>query len=403
MQSDEAKSLREFRDDWQAVQQAIARSLRVGRSITSLTANQDKSTDHDSDPFDCQDLAIPPIHTQVDRTADDFVRRWRTLDHRKIVVDGERPYWYRRKVRLPDNFRFDQAPADNAAAADTDERVICLDNPANTESYSAELCKLLDKVKTTTKIYEKTFSGHGLRRVAALADKDDPARKRMRLAQQHDVVPHSARPLVATMRFECWKNLPSIDSIPDKNRLVLEFSESQTLHEVHDAIVAMAASNSGDSPIVDDQGFFFIEGKIFVSRDAPSLVSIVDWLQSDGTRLTSAGIDAGSIIVKKMEETIICDLKCRLGVRYCHQSSSSFESAIFVTDRRMTSSGHSFPILHDIWLHSETPCEACLSQPAAKVTATTSYLGHRALCSDCCRQLQVPDSDQRGYTVWEAG
>jgi snRNA-activating protein complex (SNAPc), subunit 3 len=391
--SGQGATLREFRADWRILQEAVTRSLRVCESLPNRPASLD-------DPFDCKDLLIPPLHTLVDQLADESVHRWKTLDHRKVVGDGERPQWYQRRVRLPENFRFDREPEENPA---TDERVISLENPADTLPYSSELRKLFAQVPTIAKLREKTFRGHGLHRVAAIVEGDNGnARKRLRLSQQHDVVPQSARPLVATMRIECWKKRPSSESVTDKNRLVLEFSETQTLLDVHIALVTIAAvAHRGET--ADEQGFFLIEGIFYVSTETLSLSSIVDWLKLDEIRSKHAGIDISSIIVKNMVDTNLCDLKCRLGVRYCHQSSSSFESAVFVTDRRMTSSGHYFPIIHDVWLHSDVTCDVCLNQPASRATATTSSLGHRALCTDCCRLLRVPDTDQRCYTVWESG
>lgn len=390
-------SLCEFKNGWYSIQEIAKRQTE-----TANDRKIDNTTGGIKDPFDCSGLTLAYIHDQADRIAEDFARRWRTLDHRKII-DGERPQWYQRRVRLPENFRLDQKPVENP---DSDERVVNLDNPEETLSYSSELWKLFEKIPSADELELQTFTGQCLPRTAALSVADESqGRKRMRLSQCHDVVPRSNGTFVATIRLECWKNAPTSDSLPDRNRLVLEFSEDQTLLDVHKTLVLMAATNKDKEMNTSNEGFFFIENHFYVSTERTSVQSIIEWLKSEKKRSATLGLDDSctSAQVKSMADTRIADLHCRFGVRYCHQSSWTFESAIFVTDFRMSNGNHCFPIIHDTWFDSTVNCEACLGQPATLTTATTSALGHRTLCKSCCQSLNIPDIDHKCYTVWDAG
>ena len=86
---------------------------------------------------------------------------------------------------------------------------------------------------------------------------------------------------------------------------------------------------------------------------------------------------------------------------------------VFATDRRLlpksTAEKLQFPVLHDVWSPSypQPECDACKSLPGAIATATTCELtgGHRLLCEECCRQLQLPTlaRDQiKRYSVWRS-
>lgn len=394
------RSLRDFKNDWKSIQELRKRSVRVTDEAETVEENRAESVT--LNPFDCRDLAVGYVHDQADKIAEEFVRRWRTLDHRKVVVDNN-PTWYQRRVRLPENFRLDQEPDSNPAV---DERVVNLDSPSDTLSYSSELWKLFNKVPSVEKLEQATGASNSFAEITSLSSEDESrCRKRLRLSQCHDAVPKHAGPFVATIRLEFWKNRPTDDSLPDSNRLVLEFSESHTLLDVHKTLVNMAATNKWGEDDTIDKGFFFIENTFYVSNEASSAQSVIEWLKSDKKRLVDLGLHDCCIStkVKSMAGASLADLRCRLGVRYCHQSSSSFESALFVTDFRMINSFFDFPIVHDIWLESGVNCESCFSQPATRSTATTSALGHRALCKACCRLLKVPDTDHRCYTVWEGG
>jgi snRNA-activating protein complex (SNAPc), subunit 3 len=261
------------------------------------------------------------------------------------------------------------------------------------------------------------------------------------------------------LRLECLRKQLRRTSTPDSNRMVLEFLGSQTLLEVHEAIVeltddelwrynvmndqgtASTDSDTGNNTDVTDNenksydhntqqqlledhtsisssGYFFIENTFYITGTVDYTTPIMKWLQS-GTareqkrRMEHLGIGPNLPNILSMADVRLYDLPTRLGVRYVHVHHGDVECAIFATDRRLMSQRRvdqlQFPIIHDIWTpsYSIPECEICQNRVAVIATSTTCAVtnGHRALCEACCRQLrlQITSRDKiERYTVWRS-
>jgi snRNA-activating protein complex (SNAPc), subunit 3 len=395
------------------------------------------------------------------------------------------PRWYEKHVRLPEHFDYtSELLAHNPPSVNdiTDyERVVSLVDPTITTSYHAELWHLfrqipsadqLEILATTTAMSEEGDGIVPLSATRALQVEIETARQhtnmldghalsRLRMSDRHDALPMtpiktlSTTSWTGTVRFEFLRQQLRRTSTPESNRMVLEFSGSQTLLELHQAIVelthdelgqsmqqrtdppttTMAESNgqsSGNGAVNGHQsesfipfssGFFFIEDTFYKTGPIDYTAPILQWLSSGNSdrerkrRCLHLGLVPnlnGSFVVptvKDMSHIRLDEISCRLGIRYVHVHNGDIECAMFLTDRRLISSAVTstvqFPILHDLWSPSYTvpECDVCKTRAAAVATSTECVIanGHRALCEACCRQLDLlakaPDQIMP-YNVW---
>jgi snRNA-activating protein complex (SNAPc), subunit 3 len=453
-------------------------------------------------------LAVPPTYVLADWVADDFVERWRELDQRKIsandvVVDDDDtlqndtndggqlhddsqqrqtkrpkrtplPRWYEKHVRLPEQFDYATQQTEPPSPDDDDDRVISLDDPDATTSYHTELWKLFRDIPRVQQLDEEAVAGHCLAHMEQLHNEinqgrtcttnlDGHALSRLRMNDRHDLPPppppscmrtaiekRGGGARIGTLRVECWRQQLRRGSTPDSNRMVLECLGSQTLLDLHTAVVELThdellcpphgadmnttTTDAGDGAAVDiannnnnntddatqdavSSGYFFIEGIFYVTGSVDYTSPILEWLASGNEReqkrrLSYLGISTQSLpSVRPMADIRLDEIACRLGVRYVHVHHGDVECAMFVTDRRFvskeTASKIQFPIIHDIWTPSYTipECEVCQNRPAAVATSTTCQVtgGHRALCEACCRQLKLPITARdkiKRYSLW---
>jgi snRNA-activating protein complex (SNAPc), subunit 3 len=297
---------------------------------------------------------------------------------------------------------------------------------------------------------------------------DGHALSRLRMSDRHDALPMTMTTgllgWTGTVRFEFIRQQLRRTSTPESNRMVLEFLGSQTLLQVHQAIVelthdelgqwmqqrtdppattaipvtvhaTMAESNSqssgngatnghqSESLLPFSSGCFFIEDTLYKTGPVDYTAPILQWLSSGNSdrerkrrclHLGLATSPNGSFVlptVKDMSHIRLDEISCRLGIRYVHVHNGDVECAMFLTDRRLIPSAETstvqFPILHDLWSPSYTvpECDVCQTRAAVVATSTECVItnGHRALCEACCRQLDLPTEAPdhiMPYNVW---
>jgi hypothetical protein len=425
----------------------------------SSKGDDDDDDDDDDDPLDCSSLIVPQTYELAEQVAKDAVEKWRQLDQRRIISltqeedeeeeDGSSaaetprkkrragetqtiPRWYEKNVRLPEKFdyatRESQPPEDDG----TGDRVVSLDDPTQTLSYHRELWKLFESIPTAEQLEEQAIAGCDMPETERVYKEiaegypsvDGHALSRLRLSARHDdapsplsALPRKGRPLVSTIRFECLRQQVKRGSMPDTNRMVVEFLGSQTLLDFHKVLVESSddvlwTESSDDTSDEVSSGFFFIEGT-FYTTGAVDYTSVIQEWWKGGTenlrksRAAHMGLEVtDELPVSSMNDMRLEDLPCRLGVRYVHVHHGDVECAVFATDRRLVPQEYKgYPILHDVWSPSYTPpdCEACRTRPATIATSTTCELTdgqHRTLCEACCRQLKLPSTEIRRYSVW---
>jgi len=366
------------------------------------------------------------------------------------------PIWYERHVRLPEQFDYaskqDNPPPDDG----TGDRVVSLENPTCTLSYHTELWKLFREIPSDTQLEEKAVAGCNLPNTRRVIDEIMEAREsnanldahalaRFRMNDRHDLPPfqtnssssnsndYTTPPRIqsfcATLRLEFMRQQLRRSSNPDLGRTVLEFLGTSTLLDVHRALVELTEddlweaaqketnTNSNETTTCNEtSGFFFIEGVFYRAGPVDYTVPILQWMQTGNKReqksrlRTHLGLTECEQLppVRSMADTRLEDISCRLGMRYVHIIDGDVECAVFATDRRLlpkeATRNLQFPILHDIWSPSypQPECDACKTQPASIATATTCEQtgGHRLLCEDCCRQLQLPRDQIKRYSEW---
>ena len=222
--------------------------------------------------------------------------------------------------------------------------------------------------------------------------------------------------------------------------MVVEFLGSQTLKDFHLAIVELAddelwwrkiqkktasggaeasrtAAADADRDEPTDSGFFFLEGIFYTHGPADYVTPIQQWLQSGDAkqrreRAEHLGLHPPSLLdedlpVKRMADVRLEDVALRLGVRYVHVHHGDVECSVFLTDRRLAPKlQFPYPLVRDIWTQPDKDCDVCGDDaPAFIATSTECEItrGHRALCDECARQLQLhvkaPNHIER-YTIW---
>jgi len=156
------------------------------------------------------------------------------------------PGWYKRFVRLPENFdyatRRSSPPTDDEGedqgGKSNEDRVVSLEDPTKTRSYNAELWELFRRVPTLEQIERQLIEDGAvdkyMPRVCQLSRNELPtavkryhrsdahAMGRLRMCDRHEYPPtqHAPPPsppppLVATIRFECWKRELKRGSSPE--------------------------------------------------------------------------------------------------------------------------------------------------------------------------------------------
>lgn len=487
---EQRQTLKEFEAQWQML--LLPRQLPMTITKNDESKKGSGDDDDDEDPFDCSSVAVPPTHVLADWVADEFVERWRALDQRKIsagvggrgsdepdlegnhdepqppqqkrikTTQQQLPRWYEKHVRLPEQFDYATQQAEPPIDDGTGDRVVSLEDPDATTSYHAELWKLFADIPSHKQLDEEATAGYRLPHTEQLHAEINQARihtnnldghalSRLRMNDRHDPLPivlpvkDATAPgsCGTTLRLECLRQQMRRGSTPDSNRMVLEFLGTQTLLDVHAAIVELTDDElwrirdattatsagaddeeTGDAADTDEHnamnmassGYFFIEDTFYTTGPVDYTSPVLEWLKSGNEReqkrrLLHLGITGGFTSVKNMADTRLDEISCRLGIRYVHVHNGDVECAVFVTDRRLVSKAatrkEQFPIIHDIWTPSYTipECEVCLNRAAAVATSTSCQVtgGHRALCEACCRQLKLPVNSRdkiKRFTVW---
>ena len=478
-------SLSESNRRWQIL---LQRHDQAPAAPAPVTGTKRKAPSHDEDdkedPFDCQSIAIPPVRILVDGVIEDFAERWKQLDYRKIVVknpEDEEALLQKQQAQQEENTgqsnkyrknmiggrgtshltlppQFDYATRLPGAPPDTGgDRVVNLLNPSESFSYEQELWKLFQSVPTMEDIEEQIAEGRQLRHTQRACQEieeihahsnnaDGHALTRLRTCNRHGMIPlqsdtdkstTSAGKQLAlneavktadnsTIRFECWRSSARKGSsvFPDPDRAVIEFLGSQTLADVHNAIVELMedvviweTSPSLLSPQNDNaendaaqnntpetsSGCFFIEDKFYTIGSVDYAALIQQWLAVSDTRKDVLRIPTSKPLSKvPMSETKLKDIRWRLNIRYQHLHRGDVECSVFVTDLKHgscvttnSSSGKeqplSFPLIHDYWPYvlPTSECEACQKLAVSVLTPTRCAVtqGYRALCLVCAKRL----------------
>jgi snRNA-activating protein complex (SNAPc), subunit 3 len=497
-------SLKDSQRQWQILLKRKQDSDRILRPQHLLATTITENYREEDDPFDCSDLRFPSVAGLVDDAAAAWVQEWKELDERKIIfgqgmnansnepngnepaaaaaaaASRKRPYWLDKHVRLPEHFdyatRQDGPPpsTDNDDNVMNDDRVLSLHDPTKTTSYHAELWKLFASIPTAKQLEQDAMAGGMTRLPHSIRLRDEMEKEgnknrdlyrlsRLRMSDRHSFPSSNAssavalvsglsinqqpsEPVLGSIVLECWKRQPKRGSMPDPSRAVLEFLGSQTLYDVHCALidltedefwnqVVVVSGNVNDSSNTknkdeESSGLFFIEDIFYTTGSVDYVTPIQNWLQGNGeknidsSRALGLGINSrlDSLPVRSMKEMRLDEIEMRLGVRYLHVHHGNVECSVFLVDRQYSCSAvdaaaaaaaaltatatpstatSSFPLLHDVWTPTfATPdCEACSTaaphsgrgRPAVMATATTCAItdGHRALCLDCARQLAL--------------
>jgi hypothetical protein len=433
----------------------------------------------DEDPFDCSNLEVPPSRVMVDRMLTSYIQQWKHLEERKLVdlVDAvdeynamdiadddgtmatgrkrkrapavglnKSPGWHVNRLRLPENF--DYAGEKSHPPQDTGggERVVSLQNTSETLSFERELWKIFQSVPTVEQLEnalrqrtkcDNTRKLHAeiLESQERFARSDAHALSRLRMNDRHDLpqqagehtanVDDDKSMYVTTIRLECWRWQLKRGASPDSDRAELQFLGTQTLQDVHNAIVELARDElwlqSTKSQNLDDSGMFLIEDTFYQTGTIDYVGPIQKWLDDandesstpdqSSPRRVFLGLPAKeSMTIEPMGSAQLDQISWRLGVRYYHCHHGDVESSVFLTDIRYgpRSTMTPYPILHDVWTesYSTTDCEACRRRPAVLVSSASNEAtdgGPRALCKPCCEQLRLPMDDKgvlEKYAIW---
>ena len=453
---DETISLEEMSRRWEAL---LTRKQQSDELVRPAAVWPDGR-----DPFDCSDCAVPSAHALVEETVQQAIDEWRALDDRKIPEEdafmvasiknkrdsstsnsepngpvAKKPKWYNMHVRLPESFdyatRNKEPPSDDGGG----DRVIQLDNPAETKSYHQELWHLFQYVPTLSVLEKETLQGlsspamervrHQWEQAKTLIPGEALRLGRLRYNDRHDApeTPFSPPSLTTkgTIVFEIWKGMiahlkPSPS--PAEERLVLEFRGEQTLADFHTVLVELSGDldwNDFDKKVNIDEaqssakrsGMFLIEDKFYTFGEVDYSTPIFQWFRGNKKRTWhNLGIHIKDITVESMNNVRLEQIPMRIGMRYLHVHSGTIQSQVFLIDRRFgyprqPALAKQYPIVHDMWSNgwSNPDCDGCRCRCAVMATSLDcdETSGHKALCQACADELQVPAEHRQRYNVWK--
>ena len=438
------------------------------------------ATSSSIDPFECDSIAAPPAHAQVEKVLAESLQKWQELDERKIVKDNRYEHLENELEQLKRKRAEEEEPADDTdqedsegqtsrsgqkkreelkihkggwrfsdrklilpeffdyasklpAAPDDEEcrdRVISLLDPSKHLSYHQELWRLFASVPTVESLEQEAKEGIHLPFTTAVYSEimegtaknvrlDGHNLSRLRMADRHGLPPvQDEAHDTATIRMECWRRQPKRGNAPDPYRVILEFLASQTLLDVHHALVQLAEdglwTNTYQNESGDPSGLFFIENDFYTAGPLDYVQPILDWIDGgppNPTRRRYLGITSmENLTIKPMKGIRLDQIQFRLATRYCHVHHGDVECALFVTDMRLTShAGVVYPLIHDAWTSSYPvpQCEGCRLYPVMFATAASCEVtdgGPRALCESCCSQLRLREKAPNCvelYSTWK--
>ena len=410
-----------------------------------------------TDPFDCSDLVVPASPALVDSTLEHFVKRWKDLEDRKVENSAEsngegggggdafrkrqrhdepvRWGWHAKRLRLPDHFDYASRQAGPPEDDGSGDRVVSLEDLSVHLSFERELWKLFRAVPTLDELKKEATAGAECRRMRTLnveisegvkrhSRLDCHALSRLRMTDRHGLPPINPnnRDHITTIRLEFWRRHLKRGSSPDGNRLDLEFLGTQTLKDVHDAIVELSKDELwSDAEQVsaltnrESSGIFLIEDTFYTVGTVDYASSTIAWLDGAAPgppRRSYLGLPLSlPLKIQPMSSVRLEQLRWRLGVRYFHSHHGDVECSLFLTDLRQCqrTSLSSFPTIYDIWtpLYSMVECDACRHRVGVLTTSASHGRtdgGPRALCQPCYQQLHPLGAEVTGgvqkYNIW---
>ena len=293
-------------------------------------------------------------------------------------------------------------------------KVVSLEDPTQTLDYEQELWKVFQRVPLEADIVQPVVDGAVNKHMLALNQEieegykeytrlDGHSLSRLRKKDRHHWPRSRSRSRsmcreteidCATIKIELWKRqVKRFGS--DPNKCELEFLSTQTLQDVHDAIVELSeddlfakgmkrkerasVSANGDtndlsentsiiatatataSDTVDQDatqnhsqdkssGYFFIEDNFYSTGEVDHVTPIISWLNRDlNSRKTvkfkkcrkkylKINPDVGVNLhqtQKRMQDIQLGDINMRLGTRYTHVFNGDCETTVFFTDITM--------------------------------------------------------------------
>lgn len=388
------------------------------------------------------------------------------------------------RLSLPDGFDYnakssDQQWIENESLAD-DDLVISLTNPAERLSYRRELAKLFDSIPTYRELEEQARCGHEVHNTFKVYQESRDATKtppgcfqlaRVRARERHGL-PQSLtsslhsntdgskrrknRLQSATVLLEFWRKQQKRSTL--SGRTVMEFLASQTLWDVHVALLHLAeddlwdGAHGGNNKIstedasttescdgnekkkFDDKGdsgnnmsgCFFIENTFYQTGSVDYAKPITAWIDGKKSndfhsiRRGYLGLNPSDVIkhVKTMKGTKLSQVAFRPNIRYYHACHGDMETTVMLVDRifscqkKDNKECQRFPLIHDISsaprLHGMPLCDACqIYQSVFKtsINCKTTDGGPRSLCQECCKDLNLLENEQDSvklYRQWHA-
>lgn len=449
----EKRSCNETAKQWKKLFQ-LSTALSVIEPTQVVSVNDTSGDDNDQDPFDCSDVSVPPTFELVERTLEEYQKKWEQLDDLKIVpkapskqvrflqesnpsasttadTNSAGPKRKKHKgggwrfaedrLRLPENFDYSTSgppPVDDGSSG---TRVMSLSSAGamhptqSTLSYECELWKLFHSIPSAKQLEQRAREGAKVKETLSMQREietamaqssgvDAHALPRLRMADRHGLPRQSnlnGAPDTATIRLEFWKKQLKKNPSPDPNRLVMEFLSEQTLLDVHKAIIDMLEDELWNEE-TEHSGCFFIEDTFYKHGNVDYTSPILEWM--DGTIDKPSPVRRGYLGISSLEKFSVLDManvplgdiSMRLGYRYYHVCHGDIETAMFLVDRCLSHKENiPYPIIHDVWTpeRPDPTCDACKKSVALFAVAPSCKVTDeksRVLCEMCTEQLKIP-------------
>lgn len=366
---------------------------------------------------------------------------------------------HQNRVRLPDFFDYKGErgpPQINENSLENEEetvkqskrrKVVSLEDPSKLLDYEAELWKIFNEVPLESEIEQsategaiccenimtvnkeiaaslKEYTRADAHSLARLRKKDRHHLPRVRhgidipdQVNTNEISSQRSRSIdCATIKFEFWRRNTKRYGL-DPNKCEMEFLSTQTLQDVHNAIVDCTEDELfevGNSSTASS-GYFLIEDTFYCTGNVDYVTPLLNWLEKRPTKTSKLPRDFLNLspnLKQKGMDIELGNIPLRLGIRYVHVCNGDIEISAFASDITVRFHDENiqrkeYPILHDIWttstnstVHGTGTCDACNFSAAVVITIEDELSdgGPTLFCKKCYWKLHASGTHQNNDT-----
>lgn len=363
---------------------------------------------------------------------------------------------HQNRVRLPDFFDYkgergppqiDEENEKETITQSKRRKVVSLEDPSKLLDYEVELWKIFNEVPLESEIEQSATEGaiccenimavnkeiaaslkeytrsdaHSLSRLRKKDRHHLPRiRQKIHIPEQvntNEMSSQRSRNIdCATIKFEFWRRNTKRYG-QDPNKCEMEFLSTQTLQDVHNAIVDCTEDELFEigTSSTASSGYFLIEDTFYSTGNVDYVTPILNWLEKRPTPISKLPRDFLNLspnLKQKGMDIELGNIPLRLGIRYVHVCNGDIEISVFASDITVRFQDENiqrkeYPILHDIWttstnstVHGTGTCDACNFSAAVVITIEDELSNGcpTLFCQKCYWKLHASSTGENNDT-----